>query len=82
MAVLFNDLLPSLGQFHNTAFIKLSIFLCEKLVKVLFDEVFRSKRFTIQRVLQREINESLMQGLGYMVDVATLANQAETIFAE
>jgi len=50
---------------------------------VLFDEVFRSKRFTIQEVLQgaKEM-EVMMQGLGYTMDVVTHPNHVATIFTK
>jgi len=52
---------------------------------VLYNEVFRSKRFTIQGAksfARSERNGSLMQGLGYTMAVVTHPNHVATIFAE
>ena len=84
LPILINDLLPSFRQHHNPTFIKLLVFISQKLNQVRFDIIIIIEIFTwFKEFVKIEIKSNqMMQGQDYMVDVAKHPNQAPIIFTE
>ena len=52
LTILFNDLLPSFSQLHNSAFVESLVLRGKKLNQLIFDSLIRIECFSIQMVLK------------------------------